>query len=102
MGQIFVAFSEYLNFKCRIREIQDFFFFKFKGSWFDNPRATSYLPNDDYAAAQQELQEDALYTIPGYIPEYGSTACRVSWFFDNDFKWFQMIDSNFVQLKVLG
>ena len=83
------------------KEIQDFFF-KFKGSWFDNPRATSYLPNDDYAAAQQELQEDALYTIPGYIPEYGSTACRVSWFFDNDFKWFQMIDSNFVQLKVLG
>ena len=60
-------------------------FFKFKGSWFDNPRATSYLPNDDYAAAQQELQEDALYTIPGYIPEYGSNACRVSWFFDNEF-----------------
>ena len=39
------------------------------GSWFGNPRATSYLPNDDYAAAQQELQEDALYTIPGYIPD---------------------------------
>ena len=84
MGQIFVAFSEYLSFKCQIREIQHFFF-KFKGSWFDNPRATSYLPNDDYAAAQQELQEDALYTIPGYIPEYGSTACRVSRSFDNEF-----------------
>ena len=66
-------------------------FFKFKGSWFDNPRATSYLPNDDYAAAQQELQEDALYTIPGYIPEYGSTACRVSWFFDNEFNWLTAI-----------
>ena len=63
--------------KIQIREIQEGFFFKFKGSWFDNPRATSYLPNDDYAAAQQEIQEDALYTIPGYIPEYGSTDCRV-------------------------
>jgi hypothetical protein len=81
MGQILVVFSEYLNFKCQIRELQDFFFSKFKGSWFDNPRATSYLPNDDYAAAQQELQEDALYTIPGYIPEYGSTDCGVSRFF---------------------
>ena len=57
------------------------------------------MPNDDYAAAQQELQEDALYTIPGYIPEYGSTACRVSWFF---LKWVQLINSNFVQLKALS
>ena len=33
------------------------------GSWFGNPRATSYLPNEDYAEGTD--LEDALNTIPG-------------------------------------
>ena len=40
----------------------------------ENRRAASYLAGNDCVTAQQELQEDALFTIPGYIPEYGSTS----------------------------